>query len=419
MANEETTTDGLGASKVPEQNQNAGAAPSVPPSVTTPQSPTKPNIDASLQGDMARILQEVKLPERNPATAVRTPEQAPQKVFDSALSIDPKSQDTSSAPPGVQVMPQTPQNSNAPGLSMLDAENPKQTDVRALHTLKDDLQNVVRDKKMSLVQAVALEEEKRHQKAPEADTPQVAARKSRTRTILIFSGILFGVGALALMIVLYVKNDSGRMNDTAVPAQLLFAEQAVAFPVNDKTPSDVKRLLSRARGETTLTLGAILQIVPILESSNPAGVTINTPITFGAFMHSIVGNPPQDLIDASGNDFFLGIHTVDENAPVIVVPITSYERAFAAMLVWEPRMNADLQPLFTAVSVQKTGDDGLPKERTFEDTVMRNYDVRALRDDNGVIQLYYSFPTRNILIIAESQYSFTELLSRLRAERKL
>jgi len=50
---------------------------------------------------------------------------------------------------------------------------------------------------------------------------------------------------------------------------------------------------------------------------------------------------------------------------------------------------------------------------------MRNYDARALKDDAGQIQLYYSFPTRNILIIAESPYTFAEVLSRLQAERRL
>ena len=55
----------------------------------------------------------------------------------------------------------------------------------------------------------------------------------------------------------------------------------------------------------------------------------------------------------------------------------------------------------------------------YEDLVMRNYDVRALKDDAGEIQLYYSFPTQNILIIAESPYSFPEILSRLQASRQL
>ena len=50
---------------------------------------------------------------------------------------------------------------------------------------------------------------------------------------------------------------------------------------------------------------------------------------------------------------------------------------------------------------------------------MGNYDVRALKDDAGEVQLYYSFPTQNILIIAGSPYSFPEILSRLQASRQL
>ena len=82
-------------------------------------------------------------------------------------------------------------------------------------------------------------------------------------------------------------------------------------------------------------------------------------------------------------------------------------------------MNADLSPIFTAATPLIYNAEGLLVERTFEDAVMRNYDVRTLKDDSGVVQLYYSFPTRELLIISESSYSFAELLARLRAARKL
>ena len=89
------------------------------------------------------------------------------------------------------------------------------------------------------------------------------------------------------------------------------------------------------------------------------------------------------------------------------------------MLEWEPTLNTDLSPVFAAVPAQTTNASGLPVIRSFSDVVMRNYDVRALKDDAGNIVMYYSFPTQNILIIAESPYTFTEVLSRLQAQRKL
>ena len=143
------------------------------------------------------------------------------------------------------------------------------------------------------------------------------------------------------------------------------------------------------------------------------------PATLQEFLAALGTRASPDLVRALGSDFFFGIHTVDKNAPVLVIPVVSYEHAFAGMLAWERTMNADLAPVFTAVPDQVAGPGGLPQKRQFNDLVMRNYDVRALKDDAGVIELYYSFPTKELLIIAESPYSFAEVLSRLRAGGKL
>ena len=218
---------------------------------------------------------------------------------------------------------------------------------------------------------------------------------------------------------LETQQRTGKEN-ASLRSDILFAEQSVPFPVDNEAPSDVRRTLASARTSGALTLGAILQIVPVHTQTDPAtGQTSTTPLTFGEFLKALGTRAPDDLARALNDDFFFGIHTVDENAPVIIVPVTSYERAFAAMLEWEPDMNADLEPLFTLLPSQTTSANGLPVVRKFDDTVMRNYDVRALKDDAGTIQLYYSFPTRNILIIAESPFSFAEILSRLRADRRL
>ena len=113
------------------------------------------------------------------------------------------------------------------------------------------------------------------------------------------------------------------------------------------------------------------------------------------------------------------MHAIDKNVPLFIIPITSYERAFAGMLKWEETLNADMLPIFTPVPRQQIDENGLLIDRTFKDLVIKNYDVRALIDDSGNIQLLYSFPTRNMLIITESPNSFIEILSRLRANGQL
>ena len=49
-----------------------------------------------------------------------------------------------------------------------------------------------------------------------------------------------------------------------------------------------------------------------------------------------------------GTTFFFGIHAVNGNVPVFVIPVISYDHAFAGMLAWEPTMDQDLAPAYDA-----------------------------------------------------------------------
>ena len=283
----------------------------------------------------------------------------------------------------------------------------------AVHTLKNDLQGVVRDQKMSLVHAVTLEEER---KAKHADTAATTQRSKRTFGILFSVVLLLALGAVALGGVYIVTRGDSATPAVQTNSSLLFTESSVLLSLDNQSPGDLKRILGGARTSSPGTLGSITRIIPVMGSGDEAS---NRPATFKEFMSALGVRAPDELIRALGDDFFFGIHTVDKNAPILIVPVTSYDRAFAGMLAWESTMNADLTPAFTPVPVLRTDANGLPEKRTFQDLVMRNYDVRALKDDAGQIELYYSFPTKNILIIAESPYSFPEILSRLQASRRL
>ncbi len=383
--------------------------PVTPPTVAkapTQREPAQPvsTIDAQVNADIAHILEGVKLPERSSPAAPETPSQ---HTYDTSLtgtepSDEKKARVREAARAVNESLPTNPQKSS--------------DDVRPVHTLKEDLQNIVRTKKISMVRAVTLEEEKRHRPNILADEETVQTRQRGPFSMITLTILLFLLGAGALGGAYLVLQD--RTAPTATSSnQLLFAEQAVPFPITGLAPGDIKRELASARSAGTFTLGSILQITPTDMASGDTET--QTPVTLATLLSAIGAHPPEELSRALGSEFFFGFHAVDENAPVIVSTVTSYERAFAAMLEWEEAINGELAPVFTPVSMQKVGSDGVLTERRFEDSVIRNYDVRALKDDGGQIQLYYSFPTRNLLIIAESPYSFAELLSRLRADRRL
>ncbi len=289
--------------------------------------------------------------------------------------------------------------------------------ITPLRTFKEDLMHVVHDRKISLVSAAALEQDKKRD-LPQPTPAEIAITRHKRRRIfavLYTVVILIGLSAAALYGVYTVQTQHATPAPNPNNTSIIFAEQTFSFPLQDLTPNDIKRTLSQSSGSSNPSLGSITRIVPTVKTEE-GGARLATT---AEFFKAIDLHVSDDLVRALSSEFFLGIHTIDKNSAMIIIPVYSYERAFAGMLDWEAAMNTDLAPAFTPVSQFTTDENGLPKRRVFEDVVMRNYDTRALKDDSGTVQLYYSFPTPNVLIISENPFSFTEILSRLQVQRRL
>ncbi len=405
------------------------AVPATPPAAPAQKAAPLPPASPALGTDIAKILSSVKLPERRDTVLPDEKKVSTEtKKFDTSIVGSALSEDPVSAPPPTPA--QGPNAAPVPASSEITSQAPGQTgakaagrnpsDVSAVHTLKDDLQGVVYNQKISLVKAVSLEEDRRTRKDHDAEkTPGAQQRSSRTFGILFASVTLLVLGGGALFGVIFIMNQQKAAPPPDTGSSILFAEQSILLSLDGHSPAELKRVLEAGRTTSQGALGSITRIIPVISETNTDGVPQNRPATFKEFMAAVGAHASDDLFRALGNDFFLGIHAADKSAPVIVVPVVSHPRAFAAMLSWEAALNDDLAPLFTAVPVLRQDENGLPVRRTYEDLVMRNYDVRALKDDAGDIQLYYSFPTQNVLIIAGSPYSFPEILSRLQASRQL
>lgn len=409
------------------------ATPTPPPSAPPQSQPDAPVQDAleaevglvrpkakarppdPLQTDMNKILKGIKLPEKRSyapdgertVAAPRTVASDDAKKLDDILSAHITENPVVLNPPEVI----EPIQVTVPSQEAFHEE----LQVASVHTLKQDLQHVVHEQKMSVVKAVALEQEKRSHNDHMVEPPKPPSRAPAVIfTVMIF--LLLGLAALGG--VYYVAQVQYAPSPSVESTSLVFAEQTVGFPLTKDSPQALKSQLALARTSSG-TLGSLLHIVPFLPVIDATGKETQQPATLSQFFTALGIEPPENLMRALENDFFLGVHTVDKNAPIMVIKVSSYDRAFDGMLSWEKSMNNDLAPLFTPVPRLMMGTDGLQIQRPFTDLVMRNYDVRALKDDQGVIQLYYSFPTRDLLVIAESPYTFTEILSRLQAGRRL
>ncbi len=345
--------------------------------------------ESAMQADIQKILGSVKLPER------RIDQKAP-------------------APKEISVAPIT-HHLEEPVQQTSAVERPIVTPV---HTLKDDIQHIVREEKMSLVRAATLEEARKTREKDETPSSGGAQRKRRVTGVIFATILLVSLGLAALFGVFLVMNHQAGIAD--IPQKtLVFAEQNLSLPIENVSANTIKQQVAQLRNVQSGSLGSITRVVPLRATTTPDGAQALYEASTREFFAAIGLQPPEELLRALDREFFFGIHSADKNAPVLVIPVLTYDTAFAGMLDWEPRLNAELAPIFTLLPAYKTDADGIPSERAFSDAVIRNYDTRILTDEAETIQLYYSFPSPRILIIAENPYTFAEVVARLRAQRRL
>ncbi|MBI4068448.1 hypothetical protein HY413_03520 [Candidatus Kaiserbacteria bacterium] len=414
--------------KLPERRN---APPSPPPTggplvrSSVPEIPKTPSTAQKFPelGNVIPKEQEVHIvtPEGSSAPVLSRPEThtpvTPQTLAESIVGeLSPTAPTPAETPPVMGAV------LNKPGLTPNEAlpsesRPDKRPVVTSLHTLKDDLRDLVKVRKMSLIHAATLESERERQTADVESVVDATRARRRLRMFRLFAilALLFALGGAALFAVFIVQSERSGGQQTDLGSSLVFAEQTLSFPLlPDQNPREVRAQLATSRYQGNLTLGAMLRIVPTVSTAGG-----ERPATTAEFLQAIAPTAPDELVRSVGTDFFFGTHTIDENVPVIIIPVASYEHAFAGMLAWEPSFNDDMTPLFPLVHYEKTDEQGIPHLVSFEDVLIKNYDVRALRDENGDIRMLYSFPSRDYLIISESPHSFVEALARLRAERRL
>ncbi|MCR4281246.1 MAG: hypothetical protein NUV88_02870 [Candidatus Kaiserbacteria bacterium] len=365
--------------------------------------------EKAMHDDIARILEEVKLPERR---EFETSADASRKKAD-----EEKAAALKSAP--VQPAPEKVARPESTADQKTETKKEEELLITPIHTLKDDLQSAVRNTKMSLVHAVALEEEKRRRQ----EKMDVGGQKEKPRNV---AGIVLGIFVLIVLVaggtysVYSIKQKTAPASGALQDTPLFFSDKTVPFSLESSSGTDLKRTLAQALNAPKSSLGAIMRIMPVVVGTDASGAQTQRVATIEEFLKAIAAQTPPDLIRAFQGNFLLGIHThTSKNTAILVIPVSSYERAFAGMLAWEAGLNEGLAPIFTPVPPLTVDAGGLLVNRKFEDSVAENFNVRVLKDDSGEVKMMYSFPTRNILVIVENPEAFTEVLGRLRAARQL
>lgn len=134
--------------------------------------------------------------------------------------------------------------------------------------------------------------------------------------------------------------------------------------------------------------------------------TTEEPVLINAetFITLTTTRSPESVRRSLLEKFMFGFHqTSSTTEPYIVLKTDFFQNTFTGMLKWEPDMYDDIKSWFSHEA--KANDK-------FEDKVIKNKDVRILRDINGEILILYCFLDKETLLITTNQETLFEIMDR-------
>ncbi|KKW35979.1 hypothetical protein A2852_00935 [Candidatus Adlerbacteria bacterium RIFCSPHIGHO2_01_FULL_54_23] len=308
------------------------------------------------------------------------------------------------------------------------AASPAREDgVKPIQTYQRDIERVIEQKNVSVVSVAAAEAERRAQggTSQKEAAPHPEQNTLLKRTALTIGGILLLAAAAGALYLVLTR-------DTSVPiagqlqAPFIFVDDTTIIEVaREDTRAALIQKLDAARKGESLSLGSVARLYPATPAEQEDGVP--ELLTAPRLLDILAPYLPGELVRTLEPAYLLGIHIFDENQPLLILRVDSYEQGFSGMLAWERTMQGDLSPLFdrkaplraaTPSAEQKTLTNSSTSPSAvlssgFTDKIVENRDARVIQNEGGDILLLWTFLSRNTILITTNEYTLREVISRL------
>lgn len=286
-----------------------------------------------------------------------------------------------------------------------------------VHTLKYDVRDLVKDRKVSLVRAIALESDKNANAETLNKRGALPTSQASNAGVYLVSALFFVLGAIAFGAVFYAQsiNEATRTQGVEQVKKnnaLVFYEHEQKFDVHELESYELLGGLARIRETVPATLGSVTNVVLTTRNFSAETQKFETRLaTLGDFFKIIRPRLPQELQRNITSAYMVGVHATDENAPFIMLVGTTYDGALAGMIAWENAIPQDLAPFFPSrggVAAQSA----IPQ---FSDIALDNIDARVLRAPNKKIRVVYAVLEKNVIVITNNIFTLKEIASRIHA----
>ncbi|NTV22685.1 MAG: hypothetical protein HGB03_03970 [Candidatus Yonathbacteria bacterium] len=290
----------------------------------------------------------------------------------------------------------------------------EKTLLRSLRTFESDVAEAMRSQKPSMVQSVLAEHRISEEKA------EVAIVEKKKNNAFVYGAIaLLILGTASLGVggwYWYTQTFSnGETSRTTLEVPALFStEGKKEISANGLEEASVRNAIKNTILNTDMFIDSISQLYVTEQSVGLDGTSSVTVVQTERFLSLIGSSMPSWLARSFGPIYELGVHVWNGNQGFLVFTTTNdlFDNAFSGMLKWEPSMARDLIPMF-GISVDQS-----VFEKQWEDVIIKNRDVRSLKDMSGNIVLLYTFYDKETLIIATSPDTMDEIVNRIIQEKR-
>jgi hypothetical protein len=295
------------------------------------------------------------------------------------------------------------------------------TVLHPLRTYQTDAQVRIHESNASLISVAAAEENRKARAQfvvkPAYKTMSDAPQHHYVRTLIIVICIaLFlagGIGTIAYVLIPKTVPISQQQIEINHP---IAVDESVELPFGGLTHDQLMQFLTDMRDKTGLSLGLVREIYFTV----PTDIGGKRLATVNEVLARLAPHVPPELTRTLDAPFLVGVHVYDGNQGFVILKTNEYERAYSAMLAWEPTMRQDLLPFMDRRPGVKLNSEIAPTSTpakvinsAFVDVVLKNHDTRALYDDVGNIIFLYSFLDRNTILIATNDRTLGEAISRI------
>ncbi len=289
------------------------------------------------------------------------------------------------------------------------ADAPRQP--AAIRTYEGDVASALKNQKTSVVSMVLAEKRRRAETAVDEQEKQPKSKKTMVVIIAVVGLLLILAVGIYLYIALQTHSSSAQQG--IVLPEIILTDEEKEIDVTDLTSEKLVVTLKKERSTASLSLGSIQHIF-FTETTQDSvtGQKIKKLVETEKFVQLLDTRAPAAFLRSLNAGYIYGLHATNGTQPFVIFKTNSYETAFAGMLAWEENMREDLAIIVTLAPALPAFN--APK---FEDVVVKNRDVRVLKDASGKPELMYSFPDRSTLIITTNENTLKEIFDRLSTTR--